>query len=837
MTQKTLCTTLLGLTVILQAIVAVSCLSIHNVTCNLRTSHCRCKENADVCVFSLHITKLHTFMRYQIHDNINELGTSGKIYYFDDNGDLRSHPVSMAIVNNCANLTENDTSCTPAFTVDGITYRSFIAVNGQMPGPTLIVYYNQVIEVNVINRMNDDPTVVHWHGMRQHNTPWMDGMEYLTQHTIQPRSSFRYIFKANPSGTFWYHSHTATQRTDGMYGGLIILERNMKEIQAKIGAFQDEPEQHIILITEWFPQSASNYLTEVSSSSVYFHNQPPGPNDIPYIPITPDGVQNGFLFFWSALINGKGKHPDTSKYPYIKSRLSIFTVRPGEVYRFRFIGVGNFLFRFSVDEHQLRVIATDGYLIQPLSTDYIIISSGERYDFLLQAKNSSELEKTNFWIRAELISIEHGMYPNGPLPGVPPYRLLSENSGEAILHYNASGTQLPESSEYEAIKNASIPHSRKCSQEQPCQVVNCPFVFHPTYNMSCTFVHQLKLLFPAPDEERPLNQPEPGQGREIFLNFGTEGVAKLESVNGRTQSLPTIPLQLITDPNERQRLVEREFCDNDPSLCKNGPLLTALPECNCVYVEDLPVFGSTTRIILSTVVQDSFIHPIHFHGHSFFVMDVVFPEYNSSTGIRGCYKDLDCSVPEGMDPCIYTKDGPTHEKIYYTCNYPKWKKGHQPTYGKPHSKIDPYTIRKDSVAVPAGGYIVIQFVTNNPGYWFLHCHIEGHALVGMSVIINEAPGRHTPPPAGMQKCGNFSWSLEDFYKITDTANKVTSSSPTHSMDTEHHNHHNVDGLLRNQKMKHAIPSQSQHKYSGRDENVMTSNSSRVMVCKVMLPGS
>jgi len=82
----------------------------------------------------------------------------------------------------------------------------------------------------------------------------------------------------------------------------------------------------------------------------------------------------------------------------------------------------------------------------------------------------------------------------------------------------------------------------------------------------------------------------------------TGRIAYLESVNGRTLNLPTTPLQIITDPNERQKLVEHEFCDNDPNLCKHAVNKTALPECKCVYVEDLPVFGSTTRMVLSTYV-------------------------------------------------------------------------------------------------------------------------------------------------------------------------------------------------------------------------------------------
>ena len=37
----------------------------------------------------------------------------------------------------------------------------------------------------------------------------------------------------------------------------------------------------------------------------------------------------------------------------------------------------------------------------------------------------------------------------------------------------------------------------------------------------------------------------------------------------------------------------------------------------------------------------------------------------------------------------------------------------------------------------AGGYVIVAFVADNPGYWFLHCHIEVHQLEGLAVIIQE----------------------------------------------------------------------------------------------------
>ena len=58
----------------------------------------------------------------------------------------------------------------------------------------------------------------------------------------------------------------------------------------------------------------------------------------------------------------------------------------------------------------------------------------------------------------------------------------------------------------------------------------------------------------------------------------------------------------------------------------------------------------------------------------------------------------------------------------------------------------------------------------------MHCHITFHTLSGMAIIINEAPNRHNPPPPGMCRCQNFSWSLKDFYKSLKAA-KSTNHKP------------------------------------------------------------
>ncbi|KAF2463799.1 laccase-2 precursor [Lindgomyces ingoldianus] len=46
---------------------------------------------------------------------------------------------------------------------------------------------------------------------------------------------------------------------------------------------------------------------------------------------------------------------------------------------------------------------------------------------------------------------------------------------------------------------------------------------------------------------------------------------------------------------------------------------------------------------------------------------------------------------------------------------------------------------RDTVVVPANGYIVLRWLSNNPGVWFFHCHIDMHLVGGMASIFIENP--------------------------------------------------------------------------------------------------
>ncbi|PFX15860.1 Laccase-5 [Stylophora pistillata] len=241
-------------------------------------------------------------------------------------------------------------------------------------------------------------------------TPWMDGVGQVTQCQIGPSSTFTYKYTARPSGTFWYHSHSGAQRTDGLYGALIVKEnkKRLKQIQTELNInFKDKPHRHTLTLLDWQLEASFDLFTQAQGHLGFYPDKPlgevPTPDDPKYKGTRSfDNGGTGPIPYFSGIINGKGRHDDVK---YKKTRLRIFTVRSGETYRFRLIGAqGLYSYSFSIDGHKLTVVGTDGYWIEPqIEVDYIMIHPGERYDFLLSA---TETTLKDYWIRAETMEID-----------------------------------------------------------------------------------------------------------------------------------------------------------------------------------------------------------------------------------------------------------------------------------------------------------------------------------------------------------------------------------------------------------------------------------------------
>ena len=147
---------------------------------------------------------------------------------------------------------------TPIITGDGYinTTRTVIVANGTLPGPKIVMYQNQKITIIVNNNLMNELVTIHWHGLDQHNTPFMDGVPFVTQCPIAPGQSFNYTFQPRYGGTYWYHSHVGSQRDFGLYGAFIVLRND--EAPNDLG--------NVLVFAEWNHLLDSSWTAEIVDS-------------------------------------------------------------------------------------------------------------------------------------------------------------------------------------------------------------------------------------------------------------------------------------------------------------------------------------------------------------------------------------------------------------------------------------------------------------------------------------------------------------------------------------------------------------------------------------------
>jgi len=89
--------------------------------------------------------------------------------------------------------------------------------------------------VKVRNTIPDEGTAIHWHGLLQKATPYMDGTPGVVQCPIAPGSEFTYRFQADLYGTTWWHSHYSSQYGSGLFGPMVIYGPKNKDYDSDLG--------------------------------------------------------------------------------------------------------------------------------------------------------------------------------------------------------------------------------------------------------------------------------------------------------------------------------------------------------------------------------------------------------------------------------------------------------------------------------------------------------------------------------------------------------------------------------------------------------------------------
>lgn len=191
--------------------------------------------------------------------------------------------------------------------------RDALTINRQIPGPTMAMCWNDEVIVDVENRMSGSALTIHWHGLHQTLTPWMDGVPMVTQCPILSGNTFRYRFKAEQPGTHFWHAHSGIQRTDGIMGRLVVRLPKADDPNGDLYDFDET--QHSIILTDWTRMMAAEYQ----------------PGTIDNGPLKPDNV----------LINGLGCDTNRMSTNCDVVPVSAFHMQRGKKYRWRIVNAGS----------------------------------------------------------------------------------------------------------------------------------------------------------------------------------------------------------------------------------------------------------------------------------------------------------------------------------------------------------------------------------------------------------------------------------------------------------------------------------------------------------------
>ena len=556
--------------------------------------------------------------------------------------------------------------------MDGIN-RTVLTVNGSIPGPRIRATTNSTLRINVQNKLQSTGVTIHWHGIHQRGTPGSDGVGTISQAEIQPNEVFLYEFTAYPSGTHWYHSHVLALRSEGLYGALTVEDPNDAE---SVKYQYDRNEDEVIIIQDWQHSDATDILEKFannSSSAFKFRGEVYQPTR------GPDNTEIGPLPFTSGVINGRGWFTNENGQQF-KPELVRIQVEQRKRCRLRIIGAQQvYAMRVSVEGHRMKLIESDGVEVAadvPLF-DYIIVHSGERYDVLVDTTAAG-----SYWIKAETLEIDLNT-PGNPFP----------HEALAIFDVVEGGN----------FDLSTLPPNRNrvCTGSDLCEIANCPYQkYLPSWNLRC---HHFGVNIRTPTSYfQPLTSTDIND--EFFLNFAFDGLLNNSAVNGRRFVYPETPLQVNGESAITQSCNNCDYnTDND---CQCTHTITLEPNRNILLV--------LTNIDNNGPIPGGTAHPVHVHGHSFAVLKMGFPVYDSNGFYVSDNTDVDCQ-----------KNGTTN-----TCYSPRWRNNRRPT---DFNWVNPP--QKDTLVIPAGGYAALFFKSDNPGWWFVHCHIEVR-ICSLSLLLN-----------------------------------------------------------------------------------------------------
>ncbi len=294
---------------------------------------------------------------------------------------MKTSLLSLALLGNCASAKTVEYNLTIAKEQVNITGKSVEAmtINSGIPGPVLRFTEGDSAVIHVHNAM-DVSSSIHWHGLLLPND--MDGVPSVTFPGIAPGTTFTYRFPIRQSGTYWYHSHTMLQEQKGVYGSIVILPKS--------GGVDPG---HVVMLSDWTNKNPMEILRNLRRGSEF-----PGIEKHTAQSVL-GAMKTGKLGAYFAREAMRMPAMDMADVAYDAFLTNgkpenQLAAKPGQTVRLRVIdGSASTFFHLTYAGGPITIVAADGQAVEPLKMKVpLLMGIAETYDVLASVPASGAYE-------------------------------------------------------------------------------------------------------------------------------------------------------------------------------------------------------------------------------------------------------------------------------------------------------------------------------------------------------------------------------------------------------------------------------------------------------------
>lgn len=396
------------------------------------------------------------------------------------------------------------------------------------------------------------------------------------------------------------------------------------------------------------------------------------------------------------LINGRGNWTDPNNPTFTTNeQLWTYTVPQGKGIRFRIINSFSTVCpsEIAFHNHKCTVIAQDGALVKQKDVDTLVILTGERVDCIIHTDQPLD----SYWIQVRGL----GECATNKVQQL------------AILQYD--GAAATPSAPQPAYNEMPVGVTYNGLDAKKCDTTD-------TSSVVC--VNQLESYV---DVDQDIMKVEPDVRFVMpfyFYNYTEYNDEQLFTSDNKYPEYFSANdrSQLISSFNNRSYETPASSLITDArrikTICKPNSPSTCTQPCTCTQVLHAPLGSVVEMVIYDQYQLQDLDHPFHLHGYEFRVFSIGQMAGNiSEDQINQVVKDHTGRLQRGE-------------------------------YKNPPGK--------DTVKIPQGGWAIVRFKADNPGYWLVHCHFSWHHATGMELVIQVGEQSDLPPePWDFPECRNW----------------------------------------------------------------------------------